>query len=400
MMDGNMTENQYSHASLSGMFSEDYLLGVQANLRDATGISFYFIDYKGTPVTDHDNKELFCSTKAKQDEFYQSCQLSYAMAAATSAIQGIPYIFNCPEGLLNIAVPIIVKNQYMGALIGGPILSEEGVSGDFDTIPGEGISIDYNEDVLPKYGKDRLEGIGQLVYRFVCEMGEKQSYHMDCLKYEHNVTHYDALRKRAQELTDRVEELVFRNLRMKMPTQLFLNLMTCLSNIAILEKAEKTETLISEFSYILRQYLLESSDRVSAEKELGLTEQYLRILEDQFDHAFDYRVNCQPMMESQLLPAWCMIPYVIYMVDAYLESRNTGGHFFIDVEQNGAMCRISMQMDAAGDSRKSRLGVISDRASILDLIDDTEKRFRHEYGDNYYISAGVERTILEIPVGS
>ena len=400
MMDGNMAENQYSHASLSGMFPEDYLIGIQANLRDATGISFYFIDYKGTPVTDHDNKELFCSTKAKQDEFYQSCQLSYAMAAATSAIQSIPYIFNCPPGMLNIAVPIIVKNQYMGALIGGPILCENGDGEDFDTIPGEISHFDYDEKALPRYGKNRIEGIGQLVYSLISEIGEKQSYHMDCLKYEHNVTHYDALRKRTQELSERVEDMVLLNLRMKMPTQLFLNLMTCLSNIAILEKAEKTESLISDFSYILRQYLLESSDRVPAEQELKLLQQYLNILEDQFDHVFDYRINCQPMMESQLLPSWCMIPYVIYMVDAYLESRNTGGHFFVDVEQNGAMCRISMQMEATGDSRKSRLGVISDRSSILGMIEDTEKRFRYEYGDNYYINTGLNRTILEVPVGS
>ena len=399
-MDSKLTDTQYFKASLAGMFQEDDLKGIQNTLRDATGISFFIIDYKGNPVTDHDNNVLFCPNWESQDAYYRGCQIAYAMAGATSAIQSISYIFCCPEGMLNIAVPFIVKNQYLGALIGGPIICEEGIAEDFDVIPCEAPDLEYNKDALPVYSMERLDGVAQLVYRMIQLLGEKQSCQLDCDRYDHNVTHYEAVRKRNRELSDRVDELTFQSLRMKMPAQLFLNYMTSLANIAVMENAEKTESLISDFSYLLRQYLLILDDRGTIDQELKLTEQYLKVLLGQFDHAFEYRINCQPMMESQQIPSWCLVPYVTYMVDAYLESRNTGGHFFIDVEQNGAMCRISMQMEGGSDPRKSRFGVISDRDSILEQMEDTEKRFRYEYDDNYYISAAVDRTILEIPVGS
>ena len=398
-MDSKITDTQYNKVSLAGMFQEDDLKGVQATLRDATGISFFIIDYKGNPVTDHDNTVLFCPNWDSQDAYYRGCQIAYAMAGATSAIQSIPYIFSCPEGMLNIAVPLIVKNQYLGALIGGPVICGEDEIKNFDFIHCDVPEMEYNKDVLPGYGIERLDGVAQLVYRMAKLLGEKQSCQLDCSRYDHNTTHYEAVRKRNKELSDRVDELTFRSLRMKMPAQLFLNYMTSLANIAVMENAEKTEGLLSDFSYLLRQYLLISNDRVSIDQELKLTEQYLNVLLGQFDHAFEYRINCQPMMESQQIPSWCLVPYVTYMVDAYLESRNTGGHFFIDVEQNGAMCRISMQMEGGSDSRKSRFGVISDRDSILDQMEDTEKRFRYEYDDNYYIAAAVDRTILEVPVG-
>ena len=81
--------------------------------------------YKGEPVTKGEKEEKFCKERKKEDEKCSECQISRAFAAAKSAIKNCTHIFTCPNGLVHMAIPIIVNNQYIGAMVGGPIRCEE-----------------------------------------------------------------------------------------------------------------------------------------------------------------------------------------------------------------------------------------------------------------------------------
>ena len=111
--------------SLLGLFGKKFLEETQGKLAEATGISFFIIDYKGEPVTKGEQEEDFCEKRKEEDIRCRECQITRAFAAAKSAIKNCPYIFTCPNGLVHMAIPIVVNNQYIGAIIGGPIRCEK-----------------------------------------------------------------------------------------------------------------------------------------------------------------------------------------------------------------------------------------------------------------------------------
>ena len=52
--------------SLLGLFGKKFLEETQGKLAEATGISFFIIDYKGEPVTKGEQEEDFCKKGRKK----------------------------------------------------------------------------------------------------------------------------------------------------------------------------------------------------------------------------------------------------------------------------------------------------------------------------------------------
>ena len=61
--------------SLLGLFGKKFLEETQGKLAEATGISFFIIDYKGEPVTKGEKEEKFCKERKKEDEKCSECQI-------------------------------------------------------------------------------------------------------------------------------------------------------------------------------------------------------------------------------------------------------------------------------------------------------------------------------------
>ena len=49
--------------SLIGLFGKQFLEEMQNKLAEATGVSFFIIDYKGEPVTKGEKEEKFCTIR-------------------------------------------------------------------------------------------------------------------------------------------------------------------------------------------------------------------------------------------------------------------------------------------------------------------------------------------------
>ena len=54
--------------SLLGLFGKKFLEETQNKLAEATGVSFFIIDYKGEPVTIGEKEEKFCEKRKGKEE--------------------------------------------------------------------------------------------------------------------------------------------------------------------------------------------------------------------------------------------------------------------------------------------------------------------------------------------
>ena len=139
------------------------------------------------------------------------CQISAAFAAAKAAIKCGPYIYSCPRGFISIAVPVIVNDQYLGAIVGGRVRCEEELLGAKETGIQSRTEWDAEEKELfrsvPELTSKKLLAIADLMFFLLQEMGEKETLELQQEKQERTQTHLRDIRKKNEILKKDLMEM-------------------------------------------------------------------------------------------------------------------------------------------------------------------------------------------------
>lgn len=391
--------------SLLGLFGKKFLEETQNKLAEATGISFFIIDYKGEPVTKGEREEQFCEKRKEEDARCSECQITRAFAAAKSAIKNCTYIFTCPNGLVHIAIPVVVNNQYIGAIIGGPIRCEKKALKDSELGDSEQERKAFLEKLedekgyknIPALTERRITAIADMVFLLFKEMGEKETATIQLGALEHKEVHLSDIRKKNKLLEEKVQQLEYEILKGKLPKQFMLNLLTTISSFSILENASKTENITAEMASVLRYYLDNSSDIIPLSEELKQIDCYLDILRQQYDNRLEYQVYCQKEVEKQKIPIVGIFPFVERLVDFGILAGHFRGTLYIDAEKKDDFCKVVLQLESSG-LPVGHFGVdITDGNFAQMQEEDTKKRYEREFGQDFEITADPNIITIQIP---
>lgn len=391
--------------SLLGLFGKKFLEETQNKLTEATGVSFFIIDYKGESVTKGEKEEKFCEKRREKEEKCSECQISRAFAAAKSAIKNCTYIFTCPNGLVHMAIPIIVNDQYLGAIIGGPVRCEERALKEAELGSNrqerkEFLDVLNNEkeylDIL-SLSEKRVTAIADMVFLLFKEMGEKETTALQLGSLEHKEVHLSDIRKKNRLLEEKVQQLEYEILKGRLPKQFMLNLLTTISSFSILENADKTENITAEMASVLRYYLEDSSEMIPLVEELGQIERYLDVLRQQYDDRLEYRVYCQKEVERQRIPIIGLFPFVERLVDFGVLAGHFRGTLYIDAEKKENDCKIVLQLESSGLSVGHFGADITDGNFAQVQEEDTKKRYKKVFGDAFEITTDPNVITVKIP---
>ena len=94
---------------------------VQDELAKLTGTAIITIDFKGNPVTKHSLRTDFCSVIRENPISRKRCFRCDALAGLEAVRLGRPYIYLCHCGIVDAAVPILVGDRYLGAVMFGQV---------------------------------------------------------------------------------------------------------------------------------------------------------------------------------------------------------------------------------------------------------------------------------------
>lgn len=94
---------------------------VQDQLALLTGTAIITIDYKGNPITKHSGRTEFCSVIRENPTFRKRCYRCDALAGLEAVRLGRPYVYLCHCGVVDVAVPVLVGDQYLGAVMFGQV---------------------------------------------------------------------------------------------------------------------------------------------------------------------------------------------------------------------------------------------------------------------------------------
>ncbi|MBE9915810.1 helix-turn-helix domain-containing protein [Paenibacillus donghaensis] len=94
---------------------------LQDSLSLVTRMAIITVDYKGVPVTKHSYCQAFCQAVRQDDTLSSYCQKCDARGGLEAVRTNKPYVYKCHFGIIDIAIPIIIDNQYIGAIMAGQI---------------------------------------------------------------------------------------------------------------------------------------------------------------------------------------------------------------------------------------------------------------------------------------
>lgn len=161
--------------SLEEIINIESFQKIQDDIAKATDIAIIMVDYKGKPITSHSNCSKFCSMIRNIEEYSILCEKCDSRGGLESVRIKEAYIYKCHKGLVDFAVPIIVNNQYLGAVMAGQILVEDENKVDLEEIvmakknfynldenTKKLLESEYNK--LPKVSFNKIKSISQMMF--------------------------------------------------------------------------------------------------------------------------------------------------------------------------------------------------------------------------------------------
>ena len=163
---------------------------VQDHISNVFGMAVITVDYKCSPVTDYSHCTPFCEDVMKNSVYRKRCFKCSALAGLEAARLQKPYICLCHCGLVEAAVPVMVGENYLGAVLLGQVrisdraaerlLNEETM---LEESEAEELSDAFRQ--LPVMSMERLEEITELVSSLVQYVVDKSvDAHTELQTYE------------------------------------------------------------------------------------------------------------------------------------------------------------------------------------------------------------------------
>lgn len=147
---------------------------IQDRIAQLTGTAIITIDFKGVPVTKHSCRTEFCSIIRENPILRKQCQRCDAIAGLEAVRNGKPYIYLCHCGIVDVAVPIMVGDKYLGAVMFGQIrLSDNSTDADKAArLVSEIDLFSAQSGMLQKDMLDMYEKLPKLEYKSIVETAD------------------------------------------------------------------------------------------------------------------------------------------------------------------------------------------------------------------------------------
>ncbi len=146
---------------------------MQDILAKTTGTAIITVDYKGTPVTRHSCRTEFCSVIRENPVSRKRCFRCDALAGLEAVRLNRPFIYLCHCGIVDAAVPVVVGDRYLGAVMFGEVrLSDNSADVKVERLVGEITSLQREDTECARELMEKYERIPKMEYSRVVEIAE------------------------------------------------------------------------------------------------------------------------------------------------------------------------------------------------------------------------------------
>lgn len=365
------------------LFGKEKLEIIQESLSKATGLAFVTVDFRGEPITETTFFSRFCREMRNNPAAIERCKSSDAFGSIQAAVTQETNVYFCPCGLLEVAIPIVVRGHYLGGFIGGQIRCNDApesvsrLSSVMHSAKSEEVVARHQElmEEIPVYSYEKFLDIANLVFLVINQLSENEiSQHMQ----------EDVLKKRIKKVQSLNQRYVKENLQktreiqeMKVRSNPYelLDMLTSLLNLTIIEEAPRTNELLVSFIEYVKYKYADKGTFVHISGELENAERYLAYQQKRMGERLEYTIQVPKEIHMQRMPADVLMPFIQNALYNGIMQKKEGG-----------------KISVTGYARNNNLVLeISDTGPGLNEADINIKNEAYkDKHEGYYISLGMD----------
>ncbi|MFK4770965.1 MULTISPECIES: PocR ligand-binding domain-containing protein [Rhizobium/Agrobacterium group] len=380
------------------LMSTEMLQKVQDNFSAAVGVAMVIVDPEGVPVTKPSGFSAFCQAVRARAEWRERCFHCDAVGGRTALSTGEPSIYRCHCSLVDFAAPIIVRGEYLGAVICGQVklTSDEGATGLVDLsniFPFEG-SWREHQPLLEEHHRinevtyEKLRSAAYSLFYIASHIVE-ESYSRGVAQelYAKNLRLAEESKRRA-ELERLLREAELQALSYQVNPHFLFNVLNTIGRLALVENAPETENTVHSFAEMMRYVLKKSGSQfVPLRMEVEHVRNYLHLLKLRVGDRFEFSLDVPEEFLDVLCPVMVLQPIVENCISYAIEPRESGGVIEISAYRDGVELIIDIVDNGDGISSERKQAVLrgeADRGGRKSIgIYNIDSRLRYYFGTDH-----------------
>jgi len=181
---------------------------VQDQIAALTGTAIITIDIRGNPITKHSCRTEFCSVIRENPVSRKRCLRCDALAGLEAVRLGKPFIYLCHCGIVDVAVPVMVGDKYLGAVMFGQVrIPNDDTDAKIERLVNEISSFQAEEETARQDLLEMYERLPEMEYQRIVEIADLidafMKYIVDrAVKNRNDMQTYDWFLKTSKDLQE------------------------------------------------------------------------------------------------------------------------------------------------------------------------------------------------------
>ena len=304
---------------IENLFGKKRLEEILGTISAATGLGLNVLDYRGETITEPIGYPPFCRSMSQAEESKALCRSAIVYGTSQALARQKLYVYLCPCGLLEMAIPIIVKNHFLGSLCAGQVRSEQTpkevprlakmFEAELSACP-MGVQRKRDLKAVPAVKYDRFLGMAGLISLIVDQLCDGvTASHALGRDFSHELASVREETGRLEaELKMRSSEIV--KLKSRWNSYFLINTLNAISNLAVIENSPRTNEMIILCADYLRHALMSGQNYVLLADEVESLECFLKTQKIRFGALLNYTISISVDASSRRIPVHVIMPFV------------------------------------------------------------------------------------------
>ena len=331
------------------------LQNLQDNWAKATNLAFVSVDRNGRPITEQSNFTPFCEKLRQYDEFREKCHYCDACGGRKAKRIGRAYTYICHAGLIDFAIPIMIKGQYVGAILAGQVACTQ--KQDLRPIATASQGWQKYEELVKFYNQVAVMPVEKFlaVALILCESYNYSIEKQYVNKIDSELREKDLKLIKEEKLRIEMEkslrEIELKALHYQINPHFLFNVLNTIGRLAFFENAKMTEDVVYAFSDMMRYILRKSTQPLSSlGDEITYVLNYLKIQKIRLGSRLQYTIAVPEEYYMVKLPFLSLTTIVENSIKHAVENKASGGMIKVSAREQGEDLHVDIVDDGDGIS--------------------------------------------------